>query len=224
MKSVAVLLARVITIFELIDLDPTGKVHFPDLVQGLAGRYSFQKFPQKTEEYDQNKGMVFESGKWERGSVAKLTIFGGGVVVETRSSTDDSEAFLHDALTWGAETFGLRYTPEMTKRKGYVSQVVFQTDVPMLAAVGGAVSRLSNRVSEAVSERAGQRLKYEPTQIWIHYDPLIRKVPIAALTIQRKLEVPFSEGKYFSEGPLPTKQHIEFLESFEDDIKSGAAK
>jgi hypothetical protein len=156
--------------------------------------------------------------------VDKLTIFGGGFVVETRSSTDDSEAFLQDMFAWAKEQFGIRYGPETIARKGYVNQVVFHSDVPILGQLSGSLSSLAKKVGQAVGAREKQPIDYELTQIWIHYDQTTRKAPLAAFTIQRRIEVPFAENKYFSEAPLPTKQHIEFLEALENDVRRTVAK
>lgn len=224
MEVTSIPIARFVAIFELTELDPQGKINYPDLFSALVARYKFHKFPQKTEEFDLHKGAVFEAGKWDRGSVEKVVIFGNGFIVETRSSTDESEAFLHDVLTWAKEQFGIRYSPETMTRKGYVNQIVFRSDVPILSQLSDPLSFLAKRVSQAVGVREKQRIDYELTQFWIHYDQTTRKAPLAAFTIQRRVDVPFSDNKYFSEAPLPTKEHIALLEALENDVRKIAVK
>lgn len=224
MEITAIPIARLIAILEITDLDPQGKVNYPELFSAIVSRYKFHKYPQKPEEFELQKGAVFEAGKWAKGTVEKLTIFGGGFVVETRSSTDDSEAFLHDLLAWAKEQFDIRYSQETLNRRGYVNQIVFRSDVPLLKLLSDSLSSLADKVSQAVGAREKHPLDYELTQFWIHYDQTIRKVPLAAFTIQRRIETPFSENKYFSEAPLPTKQHIQFLEELENDVRKIAAQ
>ena len=57
-----------------------------------------------------------------------------------------------------------------------------------------------------------------PTVQTIGHDPLIIKWGRSPFSIQRRLDVPFSENKYFSEAPLPTDVHIELLRNFEADV------
>ena len=53
MKLSAVILARVLAYVESFDLNPRGKVYYPDIVRALAERYNFQKFPQALEEFNE---------------------------------------------------------------------------------------------------------------------------------------------------------------------------
>ncbi len=218
MQLSAVLLARFITFIEIAELDPRGRIHFPELSDSLAKRFGFQKFPQKFEEFDLQKGIEFAQGKWERGGVEKLTIFGGGFAAETRSSTDDSEGFLHEFLSWAATKFGIQYRPEMIKHIAYVSQVVFYAEAPILTLLSNPVARLSQRVSNSIEKVLKEKIHYELSGLWIGMDQLTRKMAPAAFTIQRRIDVPFSENKYFSEAPLPTEVHLTLLREFEADV------
>jgi hypothetical protein len=40
----------------------------------------------------------------------------------------------------------------------------------------------------------------------------------APFSIHRRLDVPFSDDKYFSEAPLETETHLEILAQFEKDV------
>ena len=220
MQLSAVALARFIAFIEIGELDPRGRIAFPDLSQSLTAEFGFQKYPQKYEEFDLQKGIEFARGKWKKGGVEKLTIFGGGLAVETRSSTDDSEDFLNEFLSWGAAKFGIQYRRDMIKHVGYVSQVVFYTEVPVLALLSSPVAKLSERVSGSVEEVLREKIHYEPTGLWIGIDQLTRKLSPAAFSIQRRVDVPFSENKYFSEAPLPTEVHLTLLREFEADVLS----
>ena len=73
------------------------------------------------------------------------------------------------------------------------------------------LEKLSGAVTEAVSEIWKERIEYEPTQVALHFDSLTRKNPIAAFSIQRRVDSPFDQNKYFSEAPLPTETHLHSL-------------
>jgi len=223
MQLSAVALARFIVFIEIAELDPRGRLHFPELSESLVKQFGFQKYPQKFEEFDLQKGIEFAQGKWARGSVEKLTIFGGGLAVETRSSTDDSESFLHEFLSWAATKFGIQYRPEMIKHVAYVSQVVFHVEAPILALLSNPVAKLSQRVSNSIEKVLKEKIHYEPTALWIGMDQLTRKMVPAAFSIQRRIDVPFSENKYFSEAPLPAEVHLTLLGEFEADVLGSRA-
>ncbi len=123
MKLSAVILARVLAYVESFDLNPRGKVYYPDIVRALAERYTFQKFPQALEEFNEAKGVEFIEGLAGNNVIQKLVIWDSLLVLETRSSTDDSKRILEEMLTWGTEKLGLNYHPGMIKHFAYVSDL-----------------------------------------------------------------------------------------------------
>jgi len=219
MDTPTVNLARFIVFFEIIDLDPQGRLHYPDLFAALVERYGFQKFPQQHEEFDiQKSPIILADGKWESGHINKVEIYTGGIAVDTRSSTDDSEKLLDECLTWASAKFGIRYHQSMLKRKAYVSQLIFHSDAPIFAALSSSLSRLAENVTRAVEKSYGEKLNYEPSGFSIHFDQTTRQLSPAAFSLSRRLGIPFTENKYFSEAPLPTSLHEELLRAFEADL------
>lgn len=219
MQLSAVTHARYLGFVETYDLNPRGKVFFPQILTALVERCNFQKFPKEYNELDEQKGVDFLEGKWGEVTVDKLTIYRDGILIDTRSSTTDSERIFNEVLVWAASEFGVVYRPEMIKRKAYVSGLTFYSQIPLLAALNPALAALSDRISKAVSEIFHVDFQYEPTVITTHYDVSLKQIPVAAFTIQRRLQIPFSENKYFSEAPLPTDLHWELLQDFEAALK-----
>jgi hypothetical protein len=217
----AVILARVLGFVETFDLSPRGQVYFPDVVSKLVERYNFQKFPQKIEEFDESKGVEFHEGRIGNKPIQKFVIWTSLLVLETRSSTADSTQILEDMLQWGAANLGLNYKPGMIKRFGYVSDLTFYSDVPILS-VNPALTKLAVKTSAALTDIWQEPVHYEPANIAIGHDPMARKYGIAPFSITHRAESRFSENKYFSEAPLPTDMHISLLEEFEAEIKRQA--
>jgi hypothetical protein len=217
-KLSAIMLARAIALVETSDLNPRGQVFGPDLVRALVERYNFQKFPQTPDEFDEGKGVEFITGKAGTTVVEKFTVWRAGLGLETRSSTDDSKQILEGMLEWGAERFGLAYTSGMIKRWMYVSNVTFYSNVPLLALLSDPLAKLSRRTSESLSQILGERIEYETVMVTVHHDVLTRKFSPAPFSIQRRVETPFADNKYYSEAPLPTDVHIELLREFEADV------
>jgi hypothetical protein len=218
LELASVILARTLGYIETVDLNPRGKVFYPDLVQELVNRYKFLKYPKTIEEFDESKGVEFLEGKIGNTIIQKLTIFQILLVVETRSSTDDSKQILEEMLTWAAAKFNLNYHPGQIKRFAYVSSVTFYSDVPILNA-DPALANLAKKTSELLTGIWQEPIHYEPTNVIVGHDALARKYSIASFTIQRRAEAKFSENKYFSEAPLPTDVHISLLEQYEADVK-----
>ncbi len=217
MKLSAILLARALGFIETSDLNPRGKIFYPDVVRQIVERYQFQKFPQQFQDFDEQKGIEFLSGKIGDEVVERLVIYNTGILIDTRSSTNTSKALLEGALSWAKSTFGLNYQPEMIRRFGYVSQITFYSEVS-LNELNPALQKLADRLTSVVSEIHGEKVQYQTSSLTIHHDPLTRKNPIAGLTIFPRVDTPFSRNKYFSEAPLPTDTHIALLEEFEGDV------
>jgi hypothetical protein len=218
MRQVSVVLARVLAYVESVDLNPGGTVFFPDLIRALVQKMEFQKYPTTFEEMDEEKGVNFIEGRWGHVTVDKLTIFRGALVVDTRVSTSDTEGLMHECLSWAADELGIRYTPEMIKRRQYISDLTFCSDFDLLSAHRAFVD-LQRAVSEKVSTLLGQRLDYQFTRFDLDFDKQTTPLISAPFSIQRRGQVPFSEHKYFSEAALPTDIHIRLLEQFETDLQ-----
>lgn len=220
MKLSAVLLARVLGFIETVDLNPRGTVFYPDLAAAIVERFRFQKFPQKIEEFDEQKGVDFFSGTWDGTNVERLTVYSNGVLLDTRASTAESERILEEALLWASDKFKLRYEAGTIKRKRHLSQLTFYTEVPILGA-GKPLTNLCDRIGRSVESIMGKPLSYESCQLHLDFERY-GQIPIAAFLIQRRVDTPFSEKKYFSEAPLPTDLHYRLLEQFEADLLSNS--
>lgn len=213
MRQPAIILARVLGYIDVPELH-RGKVYFPDLIRELVERYKFQKFPQTLEESDLKKGIEFLDGISGKQPIQKFAIWDTLMVVETLTDTDDSMAVLREILTWGVEKFGLASGPEAIKRFAYISDLTFYCDRPILD-INPAIKTLTDQVNRNLSEIWKEPIVYEPIILRIGHDPLARKNDIASFTIERRGGAGFSENKYFSEAPLPTKTHIQLLKQLE---------
>ncbi|HKT13416.1 MAG TPA: hypothetical protein VJW77_16475 [Terriglobia bacterium] len=226
MNITAVMLARVLAFIDVFELNPQGAAFYPDLTAGIIERFRFQKYPEKYEDFDESKGVSFLSGTWQGVNVEKLVIYNNGILVDTRVSTSKSEEILDESLSWAADKFNLRYQPSMVRRKRYLSNLIFETEVPILQGgvgyVGGTetpIEKLCERVGRSVATLAGQDLgQYHPIRLDLDFEKLETQVPIAPFSIQRRGTASFDENKYFSEAPLQTDVHVTLLKSFESDV------
>jgi hypothetical protein len=221
MKLASVVLARFIATISLEEMNPLGRIFYPDLAKGLVDQFRFQKFPKESWElaFAGTSGVEFEHGKIGDIVIQKLSIFRNGLALDTASSTSDSKSALRDILSWGVEKFAVNYKPEMVKKTSYYSQVVVHLDTS-LDSLNSFLSILCKRVSELVSAQLGEPVPYETYGISLSFDPSSTKLTPGGFSIEKRIETPFSENKYFSGAPLQTADHLKFLEEFESALKT----
>jgi hypothetical protein len=217
MRLASVPLARVLGYIETTELNPSGSVFFPELIQKVVERFDFQKYPQTFEETSEERGVEFFEGRWNGVNVNKFTIFTGALIVDTSTSTADSEKILDEALIWGATELGLNYKPGMIKRRQYLSDLTFYSDVRLLAA-HPAFLNLQKSLSEKSTDYLWQRKEYDLTYLGLDFDHTLTPLVAAPFSIQRRGNALFTENKYFSEAPLPTGVHVELLQQLEADL------
>lgn len=210
MKLLNVSLARSIWLFPTEELNPFG-IDMVPVLAAVKERYSFQKFPQKTEEiYNPKDGIRFGDGafKVDGGAIAirELSVYGDGIVVETYSSTKASDAFIADLLSFATGQFRLKFDDGMLRNKIYVSNVVVSTDID-LDSINEKLARFAALLSKelGVSFRVGSlRLLTEP-----------KNGRTAQFIFERRAGTNFDDNRYFAEAPLPTDTHLEMLDEFE---------
>jgi hypothetical protein len=217
MELAAINQARALAFVEPIDLNPRGKVFYPELVEAIVKRYGFQKFPQKPEEFDESKGVNFAVGRLGDAVIDEFIIYTHGLLLGTRVSTQESRRLLEEAMQWGTK-LGLLNRP--VSRWQYASQLTFYSKFS-LTSVSPAIQKLADGIAKTVNPLVGQNLRYELVTIMVDYDQLERKHALGRFSIQRRDNTPFSENKYFSDAPLPTDVHIRLLEEFEAAISVG---
>ena len=217
MEISAILLARSFYFVESQDLNPRGDAFFPEVVEALVKRFSFQKFPQKYEDFDEDKGIVFEMGRLAQKNIERLTIYNHGLALDTRSSTEESEAILKDTLAWATANLHINFNPAMVKRKAYDSHITFFSKVPLLIT-NPALDSLAKKVSSLVSSNLKLDSYFAPSGFLVTLDPELQKIPVSAFTIERRQNIAFSEDKYFSAAPLPTEVHLELVREFEEKM------
>lgn len=215
MEILAVRTARTIVYVSGEELNPYGKAVYPKLTEAVVAKYAFMAYPKELSDYDEDKGVTFGAGRWGDIAIDRLTLFNNGLVVDTRSSTADSEAIIKEGLQWMAETFGLAFRPDMIERKQYLSELVVRCVKP-LDALNPKLKPLAAKISKAVSKIANQTLPFETSNFTIGFDTLLTKLTFSPFRIERLIDVPYSENKYYAGAPLPTDLHLELLTEFEN--------
>lgn len=218
MELVAIAHARVAVFIPLEEINPRGRAIFPQITRDLVERCNFLKFPRTWEEYNSQEGSLqYFQGEWKGIAINQVEIFQGGIAVDTSSSTEDSEAFLLETLTWVAQKYELNFHSSMIKRKAFVSHLTFTSEVSLLELVHPVFAEFGDRLTQSLSKTLGPTRPLKINGLYFSNDP-IDGSPSMLLQIERRAGSAFSENKFFSVAPLSTKEHLEFLTDFEAAI------
>jgi hypothetical protein len=220
MELLSINTAKAIWILSVNDLNPRGK-NLDGLLKWLTSKYKFEKYPASSYLEDQSKGYVFSAGSFPRGShkddniYVDVTIFNDGFVANTRSSTKDSDDFLSEALTLATAEFHLAYRPEMIRKKLYLSELEVKMD-KSLNLINPKLKAFTERISSL--QGSVPQISYECSSIIFLPDPSVQQWRPSNFVLERKLNVPISENRYYSVAPFHTEDHLELLKLFEEHI------
>jgi hypothetical protein len=183
------------------------------MLSAVRDRYNFQTYP-KGDETNENdpKGIVFANGSFpfenQLYTIVKTTIYGDGLVVDSASSTDLSEAFLEDVLTFLSNQFGLTYRPEMIHKKIYTSELILQLDKDLSRFFAPLIA-----LNEELNMLAGR--SFEPFGFGLSVDPAASISQPAPFKFEREINKPFDLRRYYSSAPLRTSDHESLLQTLE---------
>jgi hypothetical protein len=216
MQLLSVGLARSIWLFDVNELNPTGKNFLPDLLLWLGEKYSFQTFPKSISDIDkEKKGFIFSTGEFQSAEGAitvNFSFYSDGVVAETWSSTEKGDAFLEELLRSAANKYGLVYKPEMIRTRTYISEVVVQLD-HHLNKINPKIVRFCETINKFFSKR--NLPPFEMTGIIFAPDTSASSYKPPGLLIERKAGTAFTENRFWSKSPFTTADHLIALEEFE---------
>jgi hypothetical protein len=221
MKLIHVNQARSVWLFDVSDLNPTGRDFTEELVAWIKGRYSFTVAPDVKEVRakagtNNPTALMFQRGRFQAGEdsfseIVSLAIHNDGFVVDTTSSTKEADRFLSDLLGAAAKEFHLAYDPEMVRKRLYVSVLIVKSEMALntihhgLAAFAEGISAALGNGLAASFQLAGLQFWTEPNDNGVH----------KTFTLAPQAGKAFSEHRYFSEAPLQTGDHFRLLEDLE---------
>ena len=214
MKVLSIRTARAIWVVPLVNINPYGRSIF-EAASALVKRYGFLKPPETQSLIASPLSIKFEAGTFSGDDgipkIVNLAVHDDGLVVDTRSSTEDSDQFLDDALNWLASEFKLVGPRDLGVSKRYVSEVSIRFENP--------IEVFNDRFSSfARSLRSGtgpnQPKPMELINLNFGTDPEAGATP-RLLRIEREIGTPFSEDRYFSSAAIQTREHLKLLHEFE---------
>jgi hypothetical protein len=220
MKILSVVQCRSIWGGNMSDLNPSGKSN-PNVSQELRDRYGFQIAPNSI--YAAIRTSPEQTATLEHGSFANkkgdriqisLTLSSAYVAADTRSSTDDSDAFLEDLHAWFTQTYGLGDHRKVFTKRYYVSTLYVSFDKP-LNAINPKLAALAVSAGKDIPGFGATGLEVGAIQFWPDTTQTPRPVPFR---FERQAETKLGENRYFVSAPLTTAQHLKLLRDFESAL------
>jgi len=199
--------ARAVWLFDLQDMNPTGRYLYDELFPWLMERYRFAKAPAHARDQVEHS-WEFLNGRFVTQANepidVTLRIYNDGVVGETHSSTSDTDAFLADALAAAAKELNLTFADSMVYRKTYVSELNLLSEKNLQNVNSGMQA-----FSEAVSKAFG--IPFQLSALALSGETGAQPT----FRFERKANHPFAQNKYWSIAGLETSVHVALLEQLE---------
>lgn len=217
MKVKAVGLARSIWLFPAVFMNPYGRNIVP-MMSDLAERYRFLKVPDLKGLTSSPLDLKFESGTFIGSDGApifvSLRVHDDGLIVDTRTSTDESDRIMHDLLSWGADEFSLPSYSDFKIEKLYSSMLDIEMDAP-LEIFNEKFSMFTDLLESRLRIRSGPPMKFAA----IHFGPDPTKTSrTAKFRLERLAGIPYEHNYYYSAAPTTTTDHLELLRILEETI------
>jgi hypothetical protein len=216
MQILNVVSAKSIWLFDINDLNPRGKDVNSELLDWLKDNYYFEKAPKSPNDLDpEKKSLKFEQGRYQIKEEifisVDLEIYNDGFVANSRSSTQDTDAFLDSLFSLVAKEFSLTYDPGMIRTKMHASELTVRLNAVMF----DLNPKLTNFASQ-LSAMCGLPIPpFEPSLLGFTTDLAISPLKPAQFILERKAGSPFAERRYYSKAPVHTNQHEELLQELE---------
>lgn len=218
MKLLSVKQARSIWLVYIVELNPRG-LNLISLIKPIVDKYNFQIYPSKPEEFGfgkENIGINFKGGNFQKDPQHNisfdLSVYNDGFVLDTRSSTSDSDTILDEFLNWLSTEYGMIPYQEVLGSKVYLSELYIQT-MKSLNSLNPKLIEFSKYLASLTTGKH-HSVSFETTGISFGTDPAIIKPP-SSFKFERVIDVPFESNRYYSAAPLQTDAHLKILEKLE---------
>lgn len=179
----------------------------------LVKRYSFAVVP-KIEQLDSPK-VEFRLGQFKDLGIESFSIYGDGVVITSKVSTDVLDDFLDDVCKWMESALGLRRIETHTINRSYESGLFVRSEAKLLRALD-ALAPIQEMIEKSVKSAMGLEAKFESFGISFAADhSLIPGMKPGMFRVERRAGLGFDTDYYVSTAPMRTADHLKILAKLE---------
>ena len=214
MKLLAVRLARSIWLLPPYFLNPKG-IFLRPAVEVMKARYKFLRTTLDNPAAPPSTEFKYENGAFDRKngpvSIVSMTLHNDGIVVDTRSSTDDADSFLEDVIDWMSKEYGLPPHTEMPVKRIYVSELnVSFPRAPVF--LNQKFAPLVDEISSTISDDIAGKVDFLGFQLATDRNRGNRQ---ATFRIEREINTEIGENRYYAFATAKTDTHIKLLKMLE---------
>lgn len=212
MRLVKNLFAQVIRFGDLLPIE--GKhLYGRNLVRAFEDKYGFVESPKTVAEFDLSKGVAFLHGYFDnRILIDKVEIYNNGIVVETKSTTDDCLAILKDITEWAKEKASITFVEATQLPQLYQSHVEIEMDIDLMSKLS-AFQVVGAELNKMISLYNEVDRHYQLAAFSFHVDQA-NPGPMP-FKFERRANQPFTSNLFFSSSPLKTGDHLRLLDVLE---------
>lgn len=193
---------------------PIGQPYWPETIGKTIARYSFAKYP-KLEDLG-NDFQAFGIGKFKDVQIQEIKIYNDGIIVSSRANSKILDDFIDDLFSWAEKEFGLVPIVTSKPEKYYESSLVVKSKTD-LTKVMGLNAEVCNNLNKRLESKYVATPFY-PSGLVLNCDPHEqgggKRKPFRFL-LERRIGFPFSDNVFFSQAPLMTDDHLDFLANLE---------
>lgn len=198
---------------------PSGQMYAPQAVVLIRDRYGFVKIP-SVDELTKSP-QVFSIGQFQGAQIQEFQIYGDGIIVKSRSNTSIMDAFLADFMQLLEKEMGIVFLDVPAREQYYESAVVIQSEIDIVYQMRPRIE-----IDKMVTKRL-ERPGYVPATFKaaaFGADVEVgantgRRKPVA-LTIERRIGIPYARNIFYSTAPLKTDDHLRLLRDVESEVSA----
>jgi hypothetical protein len=193
-----------------------------DAVQKIKDKYKFLTAPERYQDiFPQNPAqpITFQGGqitidKRDVG-ILQIQFLQNMIVVDTQTSTDDSDWIVEDYINSANKEHPESITP--TGVPYYVSQIEFNLEKP--PEVPPQFQDAAKIIDRFLADYGETVPKFQPWGMSLNIDGHeLGVLPPAFFALERRVGFPFNAKVFFSQAPLRTKDHLVVLEKLDSII------
>lgn len=193
---------------------PGGQLPLAPAMGELIKRYGFAGFPANVQQLEAAK-VEFRQGTFRNSGIESFSLYGDGVVITSKSSTDLLDEFMTDVTEWMGTELGLKRIETHPVNIAYESNVLLRSEVPLLRLLD-PLAPIQEVIAKAVKATMGLGANFEPFGIALAADhSLIPGMKPAPFRLERRAGLGFETNLYVSQAPLRTADHLKVLERLE---------
>jgi hypothetical protein len=132
-------------------------------------------------------------------------------------STDHATAFIQDLREFALES-GFSFPDPSKIKRGFVSVLVVESDA-LLLSINPKLLPLIQYIQSKIVTLDGKPREFDFTRIAFASEDLSKPLAPVSFLFERRLELPFSSNRYYTEAPLQTQEHFELLDMLEGILK-----